>query len=104
MNETNPLTMTAAKKVAPARKAAGRKAAGRKASPAGPPVVDDRGPERVQPPAPVKAAAQLPIASRPECNVPGCRAEPKTRGLCDPHWATHRGYASPSTKRTESDR
>lgn len=29
------------------------------------------------------------------CNVPGCLAEPVTRGLCEAHWCTHRGLADP---------
>ncbi|MEV7263981.1 hypothetical protein AB0N38_10560 [Micromonospora aurantiaca] len=30
-----------------------------------------------------------------ECNVPGCDGSATTRGLCDAHWATHRGFATP---------
>jgi hypothetical protein len=37
-----------------------------------------------------------PKRKAPECNVPGCRAEPVARGLCDPHWSTHRGLADPA--------
>lgn len=31
----------------------------------------------------------------PECNVPDCWREPTTRGLCDAHYATHRGLGNP---------
>lgn len=34
-------------------------------------------------------------STQERCNVPGCHRAPKTRGLCDAHWATHRGYATP---------
>jgi hypothetical protein len=32
-----------------------------------------------------------------KCNVPSCqhRGDDLTRGLCDPHWSTHRGLADP---------
>ncbi|GAA2543722.1 hypothetical protein [Pseudonocardia hydrocarbonoxydans] len=34
-------------------------------------------------------------APLPTCNVPGCPRTGRVRGLCDPHWATHRGLADP---------
>lgn len=30
-----------------------------------------------------------------QCNVPDCPRKPTNRGLCDGHWATHRGLADP---------
>ncbi|MEH1013054.1 hypothetical protein V6U90_08075 [Micromonospora sp. CPCC 206060] len=30
-----------------------------------------------------------------ECAVPDCKTEPTRRGLCDPHYDTHRGLATP---------
>lgn len=29
-----------------------------------------------------------------ECAVPDCRSEPANRGLCAPHYDTHRGLAA----------
>lgn len=34
----------------------------------------------------------------PECNVPGCSAEPEFRGLCPAHRQTHRGLFDPVSK------
>jgi hypothetical protein len=53
-----------------------------------------RGPANGSTPAPMPAEVV-----KPTCNVPGCTNEPTTRGLCDPHWATHRGLANPKEDR-----
>lgn len=29
------------------------------------------------------------------CNLPGCPYDAEVRGLCDAHWATHRGLGDP---------
>ncbi|MFI6759371.1 hypothetical protein ACIBF5_09545 [Micromonospora sp. NPDC050417] len=34
-----------------------------------------------------------------ECNVLRCKRPPTTRGVCDPHYATHRGYAKKEPKK-----
>lgn len=42
-----------------------------------------------------QAPAAAATAATGPCNVDGCRRDATNRGLCDAHWATHRGFATP---------
>lgn len=42
-----------------------------------------------------KTRTTKPTAKSAECAVPDCQREPTKCGLCDPHYDTHRGLATP---------
>ena len=46
--------------------------------------------EQTSPAKPAKAAKKT-----EKCAVQDCRRKPTNRGLCDAHWQTHRGLATP---------